>query len=103
VVQWPEGRTEDGLRFNGGVPAFVGTGNQAIHRDPGITLSKQWMRESRGEGVVEHRATEATRGTESSRWCVEKILARGYALATVYYGDLERVRWKGVVHRVCGG
>ena len=101
VTVWFSGR-KDGPKMdlllyvpNGGarpVPAFLGLnfgGNHAIHPDPGITLSKQWMRESRGEGVVEHRATEAARGTESSRWCVEKILARGYALATVYYGDLE--------------
>jgi hypothetical protein len=73
-------------------PAFLGLnfeGNHAVHRDPGIALSKQWMRESRGNDVVDHRATEAARGSESSRWPVEKILARGYALATAYYGDLE--------------
>jgi hypothetical protein len=80
---------------NGGtkpVPAFLGLnfeGNHAVQRDPGIALSKQWMRESRGNDVVDHRATEAARGNESSRWPVEKILARGYALATAYYGDLE--------------
>ena len=80
---------------NGGTkpaPAFLGLnfdGNHAVHHDPGITVSKQWMRESRGNDVVDHRATEAARGRESSRWPVERILARGYALATAYYGDLE--------------
>ena len=39
--------------------------------------------------VVDHRATEASRGKSSSQWAVEKILARGYALATVYYGDID--------------
>ena len=74
------------------VPAFLGMnfgGNHAIHSDPGITLSKQWMRNSPEAGVVNNRATDASRGKESSRWPVEKILARGYALVTVYYGDLE--------------
>ena len=62
-------------------------GNHSIHSDPGITLSKSWMR--RGAGVVDNQATEKTRGAAASRWPVEKILARGYALATVYYGDID--------------
>ncbi len=74
------------------VPAFLGLnfeGNHAVQPDPGITLSKRWMRESQGGAVVNHQATEAARGSEASRWPVAKILARGFALATAYYGDLE--------------
>lgn len=74
------------------VPVFLGLnfgGNHAIQRDPGIILSGQWMRDDAKNGVVDHRATEASRGSESSRWPVERILARGFALATAYYGDLD--------------
>ncbi len=74
------------------VPVFLGLnfgGNQAVHSDPGITLPRQWMRDDAQKGVVDHRATEASRGVESSRWPVERILARGFALATGYYGDLD--------------
>ncbi len=75
------------------VPAFLGLnfgGNHSVHPDPGITLPKSWMRPSRVEGaVVENRATEKGRGTLSRRWPVEKIIGRGYALVTAYYGDID--------------
>jgi hypothetical protein len=74
------------------VPAFLGLnfgGNHTVHHDPGIALSRQWMRSDPENGVVGHRATESSRGSASSRWPIERILARGYALATAYYGDLD--------------
>ncbi len=73
------------------VPVFLGlnfSGNHTIHSDPEIRLSTRWMPE-RGEGVVEHRATEASRGSRQDSWQVEMLLSRGYGLATVYYGDLD--------------
>ncbi|HWC90919.1 MAG TPA: acetylxylan esterase [Pirellulales bacterium] len=78
----------------GPVPAFLGLnfgGNQAVANDPGIEISTRWMRQDRksASAVVDHRATEASRGIEASRWQVEKVIGHGYALATVYYGDLE--------------
>jgi len=74
----------------GKLPAFLGLnfhGNQAVSKDPGIALARSWLPD--GPGVVDHRATEALRGSEASRWPVERILERGYALATAYYGDLD--------------
>ena len=76
----------------GPLPAFLGLnffGNQTIHTDPGITISKNWMRDREEFGIVEHRATEASRGARSSRWPVERIIERGYALVTLYCGDLD--------------
>ncbi len=76
---------------DGPVPLFVGLnfgGNHTVHPDPEIALSKQWMR-SKTEGVLDHRATEAARGTAASRWPAGRILARGYGLATIYCGDLD--------------
>ena len=72
------------------VPAFLGLnfgGNHTLHADPAVRLPKSWMRD--GPGVVDQRATDAARGRDAAAWPVERILARGYALATVYYGDLE--------------
>lgn len=77
---------------NGPVPTFIALnfyGNHSIHRDPGITLSNGWMRNNEEFGTVDNRATEASRGVRSSRWPVEHILQRGYAVATIYYGDLD--------------
>ncbi len=77
---------------SGPVPVFLGlnfAGNQTVHSDPGITLSRNWMRNRPGTGVVNNRATEQSRGSAASQWLVEKILARGYGLATIYYGDID--------------
>jgi hypothetical protein len=71
------------------VGTFLGLnfrGNHTVHHDPGITLSDRSIPE--GEGVVNNRATEATRGSQSSNWAVERIIERGYALATIYCGDI---------------
>ncbi|MBX3441678.1 MAG: acetylxylan esterase [Planctomyces sp.] len=79
-------------KSDGPVPCFLGLnfqGNHAVHADPGITLNPNWMRDNREQGVVDNRATEASRGREASRWQVEKVVGRGYALATIYYGDID--------------
>ncbi|REJ64769.1 MAG: acetylxylan esterase [Planctomycetota bacterium] len=74
------------------VPVFFGLnfgGNHTVHRDPGIWLSKSWIANDKGGGVVNNRANEKARGGSRGRWPVEMILQRGYALATVYYGDFD--------------
>jgi hypothetical protein len=74
------------------VPAFLGLnfgGNHTIHPDPGITLPTQWIRERPSEPPVRRLASAESRGSAASRWPVDKILARGYALATAHYGDVE--------------
>lgn len=63
-------------------------GNHTLAQDPGVRLSRNWMPE-RGEGVVNNRATEASRGTWVERWGIEKIVERGYAVATLYNGDVD--------------
>jgi hypothetical protein len=76
---------------NGPVPVFLALnfqGNQAVNADPGIALATSWLPD-RDPGVVNHHATDASRGTEASRFPVTQILAKGYGLATVYYGDLD--------------
>lgn len=64
-------------------------GNHSIHQDPNITLSKRWMPTKIAYGIVKHRATEASRGVRSSKWPVELIIKRGYAISTIYSGDID--------------
>ena len=76
----------------GPVPLFLGLnfgGNQTINDDPAIHITSNWVRPNPERGVVENRATAASRGTAASRWPVEQILARGYGVATVYCGDID--------------
>jgi hypothetical protein len=77
---------------DGPVPLFLGlnfNGNQSIHPDPRISLTRSWVDNNPELGITEHRATEASRGYKASRWPVEMILSRGYGVATVYAGDLD--------------
>lgn len=72
-------------------PAFLGLnfqGNHTIEADPSISITNSWVRKRRDitEG---NRAIAAARGTSSSRWPVELIIDRGYALVTIYYGDID--------------
>lgn len=73
------------------VPAILGLnfdGNQAVNADPGIRITQSWMDKST-KGVVNNKATEATRGIDASRWPLETIIDRGYAIATIYRGDID--------------
>lgn len=75
----------------GPVPAILGPnflGNHTVHADPGITLPDFSFSPDSDVRIAEGRPTEASRGMAADRWAVERILARGYALATFYAGDL---------------
>jgi hypothetical protein len=73
-------------------PVFLGLnfgGNHAVHGDPEIALSTAWMRDTDKPGVVNNRATDASRGTEAERWQIEQVVDRGFGVATMYYGDID--------------
>ncbi|SFH80268.1 glucuronyl esterase domain-containing protein [Planctomicrobium piriforme] len=73
------------------VPVFLGLnfrGNHTVTTEPDVALNTNWM-ENKTPGVVDHRATEESRGSQASRWPVEMLLKRGYGLATAYYGDID--------------
>jgi hypothetical protein len=73
-------------------PVFLGlnfNGNHSISADPGITLPRQWSRDNKTGQITNLVVAESTRAKEASRWPVEKIIARGYVLATAFYYDIE--------------
>lgn len=73
-------------------PAFLGLnfgGNHAASDEPDVTLNTGWFRNRSDDGYVEHRATEQSRGSNASRWALEMIVERGYAVGTIYYGDID--------------
>lgn len=93
----------------GKVPAFLGLnfgGNHTTVDDPAVLPPSTWVTKDWATGP-EGRADPAKRGAQASRWQVEKVVARGYGVATLYYGDLEGDapdRWRqGVRGHLSGG
>lgn len=73
----------------GPVPVFLGLnfgGNQSVTSEAGIKLATIWSRNGKTPPAT---AAESSRGAGASSWQVEKILAAGYGLATIYYCDIE--------------
>ena len=73
-------------------PVFIGynfDGNQSVADDPSILITNSWVRNDSASGIFNNRATERSRGVQKGRWEVDKIIAAGYGLVTVYYGDVD--------------
>ncbi|MGB1924939.1 MAG: alpha/beta hydrolase family protein [Rubripirellula sp.] len=72
-------------------PAFLSLnfqGNHSVDPDPTISLNTNWMRNRSGV-TQNNRSDEKSRGIASSRWPVEMIIDQGFALVTIYYGDID--------------
>ena len=85
LVYLPKGVTTPipvvlGLNFNG---------NHSIQADPAIRLSSGWFRDEPKGSHPDNKANEKVRGAESTRWDVPQAIARGYGVATFYYGDFD--------------
>lgn len=73
-------------------PLFLGLnfhGNHTVNADPSIELARGWVPERADRGLHGHHATSQQRGALASRWPIERIVARGYGVATAYCGDLD--------------
>jgi hypothetical protein len=79
-------------KIDGPAPAFLGlnfAGNHTVEPDPTISITTNWVRDKKDGSTGGHRATEAGRGISAKSWPAEMIIDRGYALATIYYGDID--------------
>jgi hypothetical protein len=78
---------------NGKTPAacFVGPnfqGNHCLVADERVRITPDWCYAST-PGVVKNTATAEGRGKVLDVWPFEQILAKGYAVATFYNGDIQ--------------
>ncbi len=75
-------------------PCFIGLnfcGNHATTFDPAVLLSETWMASSRGGR--DGKATEEQRGKQAERWDYEQAISKGWAVATLYHGDIDPDTW----------
>lgn len=73
------------------VPAYVMLnfrGNQSVTDDRDILIGTSWMSPSEDGTVSDFRSTEKSRGVAKSRWPIEMMIDRGYALATACYQQI---------------
>lgn len=94
-------KNEKSLRFNlllylpksaTAVPVFLGYnfyGNHSITTDSDVRISNAWAMNSPNLSVSSHLLTEASRGKRAHRWAIDKIIAGGLGLATIYYGEID--------------
>ena len=64
--------------------AYNFNGNHTVHESPEITKSDTWSRD--GKKLT---PDDKTRGGASNRWPIGMIVERGYAVGTMYYGDVD--------------
>ena len=65
------------------------TGNSTVVNDPGVLQTPVWKKGEGAGGPTLTLPEEKTRGTQAAKWQVERVVGRGYGLATIYYGDIE--------------
>jgi hypothetical protein len=73
-------------------PLFLGYnfhGNHTVTQDPEVIISTAWSEDNAELGIAGNVLTEASRGGRTNRWAIDKIIAAGFGLATIYYGEVD--------------
>ena len=69
------------------VPAFLlynFGGNHTVFADADIPVTEHWVRKP-----SDHRATDEDRGASADAYSVQRVIDGGFALVTLYYGDVD--------------
>jgi len=80
------------------VPVFIGLnfcGNQTTSSDPTIPLFDKFTVCNNKPDFVNNKGLESSRGSWSSRWQFEKLIAAGYGSITIACGDFEEDKADG--------
>lgn len=64
-------------------------GNHSITTDSNVIISDAWAMNNPSLGVSNHQLTETSRGKRAYRWAIDKMIAGGFGLATIYYGEID--------------
>ena len=64
-------------------------GNHTTTIEPDVLLPESWVANNKAAGISDNRANEKGRGKSISQWPIKEIVARGFGVATVYYGDVD--------------
>jgi dienelactone hydrolase len=64
-------------------------GNQTVVDDPAVQPTPLWTQPKGSTELLHTAPPEDSRGRATEQWHVRMLLARGYGVATAYYGDLE--------------
>jgi hypothetical protein len=73
-------------------PLFLGYnfyGNHTTTSDSLVRITDSWVNNNATFGIENNKATDFSRGLRVDRWPAAEIVARGYALGTIYYGDVD--------------
>ena len=73
-------------------PIFLGYnfyGNHTIINDENVIVPAAWSMNNVEFGIEDNTPTEKSRGIRAYRWDIDSIIAAGFGLATIYYGEVD--------------
>ena len=70
-------------------PGYNFGGNHTTTSDAKVSIPTSWVRGKKKSEPGSNRASAKDRGRSASRWPYKDVVDRGYAVATIYYRDID--------------